>query len=166
MRLLLSVFYAVAVTLVLGLVDGGVPAPAAPAVLTRSDYVAQVDPICREGIDANRGLLRGVEEMIVKGKLKRASHRFSRAAAALRQAREQISVVPRPPADVPRLTKWLELVKEQETLLRQMASALKQHQRPLVQKLAQRLLRGAKQANRLVADFDFEYCRLNPADFV
>lgn len=166
MRRLFGTCHAAAMALALGAVVGGLVAPASAAVSTRSEYVAQVEPICKKGTEANRGLLQGVEKMVAKGELRRASPRFSRAAAALGKARKQIALVPRPPADTPRLTRWLRLLKTQELLLRKMASALQQSRRSLVQNLAHRLLQGARRANNIVVGFDFKYCRLNPANFV
>lgn len=158
--------YVLVPALHLGLLGGGLATAASPAGPTRSDYVARVEPICKRAADANRGLLRGVNELISRGELRRASPRFSRAATALGQARRRIAGVPRPPADLPRLTRWLELLREQGALLEEMATALQQQRRPVVQELAQRLLRGSKRINNTVVGFDFEHCRLNPADVV
>lgn len=150
----------------LGCLGMGITVTAAFGAPTRSDYVDQVDPVCKEATDANRGLLRGVNRMIAKGELGAASPRFTRAAVVLGETRRRIVPVPRPPADISRLARWLTLLRKQETLLNNMAAALQQGQRPLVQGLAQQLFRGARRINNVVIGFDFEYCRLNPADLV
>jgi hypothetical protein len=150
----------------LGCFSAGIASGAASEATTRSDYAAQVDPICKEETDANRGLLRGVNRLIAKGEFGLASSRFAQTAVALGRTRQRIAPVPRPPADVPRLSRWLKLLKGQEALLRKMATALQQRRRPLVQALAQQLLRGAKRINHVVIGFDFEHCRLNPVDIV
>jgi hypothetical protein len=133
---------------------------------TRSEYVQQVEPICKAETQANRSVLRGVEEMIQQGKLQQAAPRLGRAAAALRAAVKELAKVPRPAADVDRLARWLQLAGGGGELLGQMARKLQQGDREEVQRLSAELLQQTKRANAAVVGFNFDYCRANPARFV
>lgn len=133
---------------------------------TRSQYVEQVEPICKTGTLANRNVLKGVESMVRQGKLKLAAHRFLTAANALQQVIKRLTVVPRPPADVDRLSQWLGHAKAADSLLSRIGRSLKEGNRSKAQDMANELLTEAKRANAVVVGFDFDYCRLNPARFV
>jgi len=132
---------------------------------TRAEYVKQVEPICKVRTQANKTVLRNVEDMVREGKLKAAARRFKRAAIALEGAIKQVAQVPRPVADQARLARWLGYGKEGDGLLRQTAKLLGEGERHRVQAMAGKLLATAKRGNATVVGFGFKYCRLNPSRF-
>jgi hypothetical protein len=133
---------------------------------TRAEYVEEVEPICRSETLAHRTILQGVEEMINHGKLKQAAPHLMRASTVMRGAIKRVGAVPRPPADMVRLTRWLQFAKSGGKLLRKMGLALQSGNHSKAQKIAKELLTETKRANATVAGFNFNYCRVNPAHFV
>lgn len=133
---------------------------------TRSEYMDQVEPICKAETQANQTVLRGVEGMVQRGELQQAAPRLQRAAAALGVAIGKLAKVPRPPADVERLDRWLRLARGGGELLGRMARKLREGERNEAQQLSTELLRQTKRANAAVVGFNFDYCRANPARFV
>jgi hypothetical protein len=140
--------------------------PASSAVPTRSQYVEQAEPICKAGTLANQTILRGVQNMVRHGKLKRAASRFLRAANALERVVKQLANVPRPPNDADRLVRWLGHARAGGALLGRIGHALGEGRQAEAEDMADQLLREARRANAVVVGFDFNYCRLNPARFV
>ncbi len=134
--------------------------------MTRDEYVARVEPICRSETAAHQNVLRGVEEMVKSGKFRQAAPRVKRAATALQQAVRRIATVPPPPADAARLSHWIGFAKGGVSLLRKMASDLQRGDRRDAQGLANQLLREARRANATTVGFNFDYCRISPARFV
>lgn len=134
--------------------------------MTRSEYVARVEPICRSETAAHQDALRGVEAMVRRGQLRRAAPRVKRAAAALRSAVARIAAVPPPPADATRLSRWIGFAREGVSLLGEMATDLERGDRRGAQGDAGQLLREARRANATTVGFDFDDCRINPARFV
>ena len=140
-------------------------APANAAEPTRAEYVEQVEAICQARTEVSKAVLHNVDDMVQRGQLKAAAHRFKRAAVALKGAVEQIARVPRPVADQARLERWLHYGREGEDLLRRVAKSLSEGDRHGVQGMASRLLTTAKRGNAIVVGFGFKYCRLNPGRF-
>jgi hypothetical protein len=156
---------AAAIAVSAGFLLFGAAAPLASTGPTRSEYVNEVEPICKSETLAHKDVLRGVEGMVKRGQLKQAAPHVARAAAALRAATRKVAAVPRPPADAERLARWLGFAKTGSKLLNQLAGTLRRGERSEVQHLAKELLREAKRANAVVVGFDFDYCRVDPARF-
>lgn len=152
-------------TVLVALLLAGSALAAPPPSPTRGQYRASVEPICKTATDANADILKGVEGMVRHGKLKLAAARFSRAADALEKTVKRVAAVPRPKADFSRLAKWLQYATAGEVLMQRMSQKLDEGKKAKVQRMANQLLKKAKQANALVVGFDFDYCRLNPARF-
>lgn len=153
------------VSLVAGLaLLGAVPSLAAEA--TPESYKEAVEPICKANTEANEKILKGVKQKVKEDKLKAASKQVFAAARALKRARAQLLQVPKPAEDATRLTKWLGYVKTEvqqfETLGRKLANGEKNS----AQKMVVRLYSTAKQANNLVLDYEFRYCRFQPSKFI
>jgi len=142
-----------------------VPASVPAADTSRAEYVERAETICRQATEANRGTLRGVEQMVRNGKPERAAGRFRRAATALEATIGRLAVVPRPAADRERLSRWLGHARQGAALLRRIGDLLQEDRRPPAERLATRLLRESKRANAEVVGFNFNFCRLNPARF-
>jgi hypothetical protein len=153
------------VTIALFAVGMCLAASASTAGTNRAEYVDRVETICRQATEANRGILEGVEAKIRRGELAAAASRFRRAAAALERVIDRLAAVPRPPADVERLARWLSHARAGAGLLERIGRLLEEGRRPKAERLATRLLREAKRANAEVVGFNFDYCRLNPARF-
>jgi hypothetical protein len=142
-----------------------VPVLAHGAEDPRTEYRAQVEPICAANQAASEGILAGVRARIRRGELRAAGRQFERAAAALRGALSELRRVPSPAADAERLDRWLDRVSQQVDLLRQTGEALIEGQRRRAGKLVTQLSHGARRANALVIVFEFRHCRFEPARY-
>jgi hypothetical protein len=140
--------------------------PGVAAETTRESYVEAVEPICKANTEANEKILEGVRAKVKAGKLDAASRQFFAAARALKRTRTQLLQVPKPAADSIRLTKWLTYVKREVELFEAVARKLAKDERTAAQKMVVRLISNARQANNLVLDFEFRYCRFQPSKFI
>jgi hypothetical protein len=140
-------------------------APAGAEEVTRASYREAVEPICRENTQANERILHGVRAMVRHDKLGAASHRFLRAARALRGTLGQLRPVPRPPADRARLSRWLGFVSTEAELLAKTGHYLAAGKRGAAEGMVVRLEGTARRANNVVFAFEFKYCRFEPSRF-
>lgn len=143
---------------------------AAPLALaegpTREQYVAKLEPICKRNATANSRILKGVRQQVNQGRLKPAGRRFVRASNALARSVRQMAAVPRPAADVPRLSKWFGYLKRQRVLLLRIGRALKAEKRGPATRLARKLNANNKAANNTVILFGFKQCRIESSRFL
>jgi hypothetical protein len=147
------------------MVCAGAAAAVALADVTRADYVAQVEPICKQNSDANLRILKGAKARAKNGKTKAAAGQFFKAQAALAGTVTQLRAVPQPPDDVSILTSWLGYLDKETTYLGKIAKDLRKDQLNRAQGDALQLKRNADIANDTVINFGFTYCRINPAKF-
>ena len=77
----------------------------------------------------------------------------------------ELQAIPRPAADEATLSKWLGYVKTEAGLFALTAKKLKAGEKAGAEKLAIRLTHNANLANDTVLDFEFHYCRFEPARF-
>lgn len=135
------------------------------AELTREEYVARVEPICKRNTEANSRIFDGAKGEVQAGELKKASRRFSRAAEALGKTIDQIDRVPKPAADATKLSKWIGYLRREGDLLGQIGKALAEEKKGKAQGLSVRLRRNSNLANNTVLSFGFKYCRIDPSRF-
>lgn len=134
--------------------------------LTRPEYVAKVEPICKANTKANSRILKGVKGQVKRGKLVPAGRRFIRASRALGKSVAQIAGVPRPTADATKLTKWIGYLKKEKRFLFLIGKSLKARNKFRAQKLASELNRNNNKANNTVISFSFKECRIDSSRFV
>lgn len=141
------------------------PPFAMAAEITREEYKAKVEPICKTNTEANEKILKGVRQKVKAGKLKAAGTQFEKAGKALHRAIVQLKAVPQPTADEAKLAKWLKYVGEEEKLFLKGAKQLKAGNKTGAQATVIRLNHNANQANNQVLAFEFKYCRFEPSKF-
>ena len=139
--------------------------PAAAEEVTRTQYKAQVERICRENTEANDQILSGVRKKVRQGNLNAAGRQFTLVAGALRKTLRQLRTVPAPPSDQARLEKWLSQIGDEASFLQRIGKALKAEQRKAAQALSAKLVSGARLANATVMSFGFHYCRFEPTRY-
>lgn len=135
------------------------------AEISRDEYKAKVEPICKTNSKANEKILKPVRKLVKQGKLKPAAARFTKASAALKKTLAQLKAVPQPSADEARLAKWLGYVKTEANLFSQAAKKLKAGKKGAAQKVVNKLTSTANQANATVLSFEFRSCRLEPSKY-
>jgi hypothetical protein len=133
---------------------------------TREQYVAAVEPICKQNSEANSRILKGVKDQVKQDKLVPAGKRFVRASSALGKAVTKIAAVPQPSADAAKLTKWVGYLKQEKTFLQKIGQALKAKDKFHAQKLAVELNKNNNKANNTVISFGFEECRIDSSRFI
>jgi len=153
-----------AVVLILAAGLAAVPVLAADA--TRETYKEAVEPICKANTEANEKILAGVRRKVKEGKLDAAARQFFAAARVLKRTRAQLLQVPKPEADAALLTRWLDKVKREVELFEAVARKLSKDEKNAAQRMVVRLISNARQANNLVLEFEFRYCRFQPSKFV
>jgi len=143
-------------------------ASVAAAEISKDEYVAQVEPICKTNKQASDKYLKGVRNLVKKDKLKKAGQNFAKAAAALETAHKQLSAVEQPPADAAKLTKWLKGIKEEVSLMKTIATNLKKNTKAGKSKatsLVVKLEKNANSTNSIVIGFNFNYCKIDPSKY-
>jgi hypothetical protein len=135
------------------------------AEVSRTEYKAQVEPICKANAQANERILKNVRKMVKQGKLGPAGTKFLKASTALTKTYNQLKAVPQPTADEARLAKWLGYVKKEADLFKSAGKALKAGNRGKAQRFVNQLTTNANQANATVLAFNFRDCKFNPSKF-
>jgi hypothetical protein len=138
---------------------------AAATELTRDEYVARVEPICKTNTEANVRIFKGAKEQVKSGKLKQGSTHFLRAATALDKTIKQLEAVPKPPADEAKLTKWLGYLHAESGYFQKIGQALAANNKFKAQNLSVKLNRNSNLANNAVLAFGFNYCRIDSSRF-
>jgi len=143
-----------------------VPTAAGAEEPTRETYKAEVEPICKQNTETNSRILEGVKTQVKQGDLVPAGKRFIRASSALGKSVRQIAAVPKPPADVVRLEKWIGYLKDEKTFLQKIGQALKAENKYKAQKYAVDLNKVNNRANNTVISFGFNHCRIDSSKFL
>jgi hypothetical protein len=138
---------------------------ASAAEISRDEYKAQVEPICKTNSKANETILKPVRKLVKQGKLRQAAARFTQASSALKKTLSQLQAVPQPTADEAKLAKWLGYVKTESELFSQAAKKLKAGKKGAAQKVVNKLTSTANLANAMVLSFEFHFCRLEPSKY-
>jgi hypothetical protein len=133
--------------------------------ITREDYVAQAEPICKVNTLANRRIFKGVRKMVTQNKLDKAAARFKQAAASLGRTITQLTALPQPTVDQERLSKWLDYLRVERDFLTKIGRALAADNKFQAQSFIVRLRRNSNLANNTVLAFEFNYCRIDPSRF-
>lgn len=141
-------------------------AMAAEGELTRDEYVARVEPICKSNAQANSRILKGVKEQVKQDKLVPAGKRFIQAASVLGTTVGKIAAVPQPITDEAKLTKWIGYLEHEQTFLQKIGKALKAKDKYQAQKLAVELNKNNNKANNTVISFNFHECRIDSSRFL
>jgi hypothetical protein len=138
---------------------------AGAAEISREEYAARVEPICKTNVLANKRIFKGAKGEVKAGKLTLASKHFSRAATAFAKTIGQIEAVPRPTADEARLAKWLGYLRDEKNLIRKVGLALAADDKHKSESYSVDLNNNSSLANNTVLGFGFDYCRIDPSRF-
>lgn len=142
-----------------------VSATVAFADISRDEYTAQVEPICKTNSNANKRILKGIRQDVKKKKYARAGRKLMRASKALAKAKRQIAAVEQPTADARKLGQWLKHIGQQVTTLRKMGKYAKAGNKRKLSSYNSRLHKQVSQANNSVVGFGFKYCLINPSRY-
>jgi hypothetical protein len=140
-------------------------ATAFAAEVSRDEYKAAAEPICKSSAQANERILDGVRKEVKQGKLKTAAVKFSKASKEQSQALRELEALPQPAADEARLTKWLSYLKIEAELFAVAGKKLKAGDKAGAEHITAKLAQNANKANVQVLPFEFRYCRQEPSKF-
>ena len=142
-----------------------VAAPMAMAV-TRDEYKAQVEPICKTNSEANDRILKPVRREV---EAEQVEDRRRQVHQGLERVEEDATTssmaVEQPAEDAAKLTKWLGYVKTEADLFKSAGKALKAGNKSKAQKFVNKLTKNANQANSTVLAFNFRYCKFEPSKY-
>jgi hypothetical protein len=129
-----------------------------PAAPTRAEFVAQADPICREGNRESRPYFRKVARKVRKDELPAAGRNLIRAERIQIRTGRKLAELEPPPADADRIDRWLTLVRRGVRRAIASGQALKRGDLDSASELIDRADRQIAKGRRQVRNFDFEVC--------
>jgi hypothetical protein len=150
-----------AVALLLALGVGSVAAEE----LSRDEYVARLERICKPGSEATERAVRGVRSDVRHERLALAGRKFARAKRIFTATVSSISTVPRPAEDRDTLKRWFAALSREKFYLGQMVKTLLADDVAGFQRVSAKFIHEGNRANNAVVSFGFDYCSFKPTRF-
>jgi hypothetical protein len=150
------------IAIALGFAAIGIGATTAYATSSRADYVAQADPICKNGDDQIAKRIPGLIKRI--GRQSRITPTIAFAyglgLGGKIFAREtgQIAVIAPPPGDEAAVSGWVAGRRTYKRMLDRAVAAGKHNKKKQMLRRFKQAVSAVGQANQLVAAFGFQYC--------
>lgn len=144
---------------------GGTVAPADAAEPTRTEYVAQLEKICKPDSEATQRAVRGTRADVRAEHFRVAATKVSKAKRIFAHTVSSISTVPRPGADSAALTRWFAALGREAVALGRTASALRAEDVARFQRVWADFIHEGNKANNVVVSFGFNYCAFKPSRF-
>lgn len=141
------------------------PALSVAAELTRPEYVARLEKICKPGSEATTRAVRGMRSDIRSERLQVAAAKFAKAKRIFDRTVKSVSVVPRPEPDRATLSRWFAALKRESLYLGQSVAALRAEDIPRFQRVSGRFFQEGSRANNTVVSFGFNYCNFKSSRF-
>ena len=158
MRTIATVFGSLVVAMVLA-------ASAFAAEVSRDEYKAAAEPICKTSAKENERILANVRKEVKTGKLKPAAAKFAQASKAQAGALKELEALPQPTADEARLGKWLSYLKIEAELFATAGRKLNSGDKAGAEHITSKIAQNANKANVQVLPFEFRYCRQEPSKY-
>jgi hypothetical protein len=133
--------------------------------ITRTEYVARLEQICKPGSEATERAVRGVRSDVRHERLAVAATKFSRANRIFAATLRSISTVPRPEPDRSTLKRWFTALGHEQVYLGQMVKTLRADDVAGFQRVSARFIHEGNRANNAVVSFGFDYCSFKPTRF-
>jgi hypothetical protein len=137
------------------------PTATAPAgtVLTRTEYVDQLEGVCRPRAEETQKAMKGVRQDVhTPSRIPVAARKFGTAAQIFGGTIDRIGKVSRPAADVGKLREWFVYLGRQEDYLKQIAGQLEHGHTIKAQRLTARFIHNGNLANNVTLEFGFNWC--------
>ena len=126
---------------------------------SRTEYVAQLEAICKPGAKETQKAMDGVRDDVHHpSRIPVAAQKFAKAASIFGGTINQISAIPRPISDEARLKNWFGYLKRQEQYLHEIAGELRSDHTIKAQRLTARFIHHGNLANNVTLAFGFNYC--------
>jgi hypothetical protein len=153
---------AIAVAIVVLAIAVPTVAVSATTELTRPEYVAQLEKICKPRSDATERAVRGTRSDIQSERLKVAASKFAKAERIFAGTVSSIAKVPRPASDRATLSRWFAALDRETGYLGASAAALRGENLPRFQRVNGQFFRQGSKTNNIVVSFGFNYCAFKP----
>jgi hypothetical protein len=140
-------------------------ASAFAAEVSRDEYKAAAEPICKTSAKENERILANVRKEVKTGKLKPAAAKFAQASKQQSGALKQLEALPQPAADEVRLGKWLSYLKIEAELFATAGRKLNSGDKAGAEHITSKIAQNANKANVQVLPFEFRYCRQEPSKY-
>lgn len=141
-----------------------VPAQAR-ADVTRSEYVAQLEKICKPRSEATQRAVQGTRADVRSEWFRRAAAKVAKAQRIFTGTVRSISRVPRPSPDRATLARWLDALKREAGSLTRTAASLRAEDIARFQRVWADFIHEGNKANNVVVSFGFDYCVFKPSRF-
>jgi hypothetical protein len=141
----------------------------APALATnsRTDYVAQADPICKASFDQIDKRLPGLIKRIARRPNITPTIAFASGLALggkiFAQETNKLAVIPPPPGDEAIIAGWLDGRRGYKRKLDRAVTAGKHNKKKQMLRRLKQAFQTVAAANQLVAGFGFQYCVISNA---
>jgi hypothetical protein len=140
-------------------------AVSAAAEVTRPEYVAQLERICKPGSEATQRAVRGMRADVRSERFRLAASKFAKAGRIFADTVSAISEVPRPAADRATLSRWFAALGRETDYLGRTAASLRAEDIARFQRVSGRFFQEGSKANNVVVSFGFNYCNFKPSRF-
>lgn len=140
-------------------------ASAFAAEVSRDEYKAAAEPICKKSAQENERILANVRKEVKTGMLKPAATKFAKASKAQANALKQLEALAQPTADEARLGKWLSYLKIEAELFATAGRKLNSGDKAGAEHITSKIAQNANKANVQVLPFEFRYCRQEPSKY-
>jgi hypothetical protein len=135
-----------------------VAAGAAAAELSRSEYVTQLEKICKPRSLATTRAVRGTRADVQAERFGAAAAKFAKARRIFAGTVSAIGKVPQPSADRATLSRWFTALDRETTYLDRSIAALRAENLPRFQRESAQFFRQGSKSNNIVISFEFDYC--------
>ncbi len=125
--------------------------------MTRKEYVAKVDPICKTyEMKSVQPWTRSERREL--SSIRRLGRERAQEGRNLKHLYIELKAVPQPKADEARLTRWLDYLRSGALLLDGESRAIRAGHPHKYRQLEAQIKHDATLANKAVSQFDFAYC--------
>ena len=136
----------------------GVTTVARAGDISREQYVARVEPICKSAVDRSQPILKVAKRDLRRNRVRAAGAEYLEAAAIIRGSGERVEPISKPAADAATLTKWLRKLRQEDQLLERTGHELMKEHRAKAEGYLVRFIHAGNLANNVVFGFGFDYC--------
>jgi hypothetical protein len=138
------------------------PAVSFAAEVSRPEYVAHLEQICKPRSDATERAVRGTRSDIQSERLKLAASKFAKAQRIFAGTVSAIAKVPRPASDRATLSRWFAALNRETGYLGASADSLRAENLPRFEHVNGLFFHYGTKTNNIVVSFGFNYCAFKP----
>lgn len=126
--------------------------------LTRSEYVAKLESLCKPTVLEIERKVDGVRSDVHSGRLKVAGEKFGIAARIFGGSVRSITPIPRPKEYRSQLSTWFRYLHQQESYMQKISDAFGHERGHQGQRYVARFVHSGNLANNTVFGWGFNYC--------